>query len=89
MLDNSGNGIGWCPRPDLNRHGLRHYPLKIACLPIPPLGHEPEPVFITHPAWLASLPLPGPRWRPVRPEPKRGCHRPKGYLSWALQREYP
>jgi len=24
---------GWCPRPDLNRHGSRHYPLKIACLP--------------------------------------------------------
>ena len=28
---------GWCRRPDSNRHGLRHYPLKIACLPIPPL----------------------------------------------------
>ena len=27
----------WCRRPDSNRHGLRHYPLKIACLPIPPL----------------------------------------------------
>jgi len=23
----------WCPRPDLNRHGSPHYPLKIACLP--------------------------------------------------------
>jgi integrase len=23
----------WCRRPDLNRHGSRHYPLKIACLP--------------------------------------------------------
>ena len=31
--------LSWCPRPDLNRHGFRHYPLKIACLPIPPLGH--------------------------------------------------
>ena len=30
----------WCPRPDLNRHGFRHYPLKIACLPIPPLGQK-------------------------------------------------
>ncbi len=26
----------WCRRPESNRHGLRHYPLKIACLPIPP-----------------------------------------------------
>ena len=23
----------WCRRPDLNRHGSPHYPLKIACLP--------------------------------------------------------
>ncbi len=30
--------LKWCPEPDLNRHGLRHYPLKIACLPIPPPG---------------------------------------------------
>ena len=29
----------WCPEPDLNRHDLRHYPLKIACLPISPPGH--------------------------------------------------
>lgn len=29
----------WCRWPDLNRHGLRHYPLKIACLPIPPHRH--------------------------------------------------
>ena len=27
----------WCRRPDLNRHEQAHYPLKIACLPIPPL----------------------------------------------------
>ena|GEM_PF-3388145 len=25
--------ITWCRRPDLNRHGFPHYPLKIACLP--------------------------------------------------------
>ena len=30
--------VFWCPRPDSNRHASRHYPLKIACLPIPPLG---------------------------------------------------
>src|SRR5436305_15155486 len=29
---------GWCPRPDSNRHGLPHTPLKRARLPIPPLG---------------------------------------------------
>ena len=29
----------WCPRPDSNRHGLPHHPLKMACLPIPPLRH--------------------------------------------------
>ena len=28
--------IIWCRRPDSNRHGLRHCPLKTACLPIPP-----------------------------------------------------
>ncbi len=26
----------WCRRPESNRHGLRHCPLKTACLPIPP-----------------------------------------------------
>ena len=26
----------WCRRRDSNSHSFRHYPLKIACLPIPP-----------------------------------------------------
>jgi hypothetical protein len=26
----------WCRRRDSNSHDFRHYPLKIACLPIPP-----------------------------------------------------
>lgn len=26
----------WCERRDLNPHAVKHYPLKIACLPIPP-----------------------------------------------------
>ncbi len=30
----------WCPRPDSNRHGFLHTPLKRARLPIPPLGLE-------------------------------------------------
>src|SRR3546814_437188 len=28
--------ITWCRRRDSNSHSFRHYPLKIACLPIPP-----------------------------------------------------
>src|ERR1051326_3467900 len=30
----------WCPRPDSNRHGFLHTPLKRARLPIPPLGQS-------------------------------------------------
>ncbi len=30
----------WCDRRDLNSYTLRHYPLKIACLPIPPRSHK-------------------------------------------------
>src|SRR5450432_2944862 len=30
----------WCRRPDSNRHGLPHTPLKRTCLPIPPRRHE-------------------------------------------------
>ncbi len=29
----------WCRRRDSNSHSFRHYPLKIACLPIPPRRH--------------------------------------------------
>ena len=28
----------WCERGDLNPHGLRHTPLKRACLPVPALS---------------------------------------------------
>ena len=39
-FSNSESGFyTWCPERDLNPHDLRHYPLKIACLPIPPPGH--------------------------------------------------
>src|SRR5215213_7049473 len=31
---------GWCRRPDSNRYGLPHTPLKRARLPIPPLRHK-------------------------------------------------
>src|SRR5437764_8891945 len=39
---------GWCPRPDSNRHGLPHTPLKRARLPIPPLGLK-EPALTGRP----------------------------------------
>lgn len=32
--------VRWCRRRDLNSHDFRHYPLKIACLPIPPPRRE-------------------------------------------------
>src|SRR3954464_16050006 len=31
--------IGWCPRPESNRHSLRNSILSRARLPIPPRGH--------------------------------------------------
>ena len=36
----TGARFEWCRWPDSNRHGLRHCPLKTACLPIPP--HRPD-----------------------------------------------
>src|SRR5690554_1880281 len=35
----------WCRRPESNRHTLRHYPLKIACLPISPRRQLTERYF--------------------------------------------
>ena len=29
----------WCRRGDSNPHGFPHHPLKMACLPVPPLRH--------------------------------------------------
>ena len=34
-----GDDSEWCRRPDSNRHGLPHTPLKRTCLPIPPRRH--------------------------------------------------
>ena len=48
----------WYPRPDSNRHSLRHYDLNIACLPIPPLGQTLTyfaPLFLEHRSLLAQL----------------------------------
>ena len=30
----------WCGWSDSNRHGFPHYPLKVACLPVPPHPHR-------------------------------------------------
>src|SRR5579864_8302096 len=32
----------WCGRGDLNPHAFRRHPLKMVCLPVPPLPHECE-----------------------------------------------
>lgn len=34
--DSAEDAFQWCRRRDSNSHSFRHYPLKIACLPIPP-----------------------------------------------------
>src|SRR5205807_10319575 len=31
----------WCGRGDLNPHASRRHPLKMVCLPVPPLPHWP------------------------------------------------
>src|SRR6201982_738193 len=30
----------WCGRGDLNPHAFRRHPLKMVCLPVPPLPHR-------------------------------------------------
>jgi hypothetical protein len=35
----------WCPGEDSNLHARRHYPLKIARLPVPPPGHYGEVLY--------------------------------------------
>ena len=31
--------LNWCGRGDLNPHAFRRHPLKMVCLPVPPLPH--------------------------------------------------
>ncbi len=40
--ENRGDVVNtnWCARQDLNLHALRHYHLKVACLPIPPRARK-------------------------------------------------
>src|SRR5262249_34510883 len=35
--DENNHVVLWCGRGDLNPHALRRHPLKMVCLPIPPL----------------------------------------------------
>ena len=44
-------GWNWCGRRDLNPHGLRRHPLKMVCLPIPPLPRQGR-VHNHHITWL-------------------------------------
>ena len=38
----------WCPEQDSNLHALNeHYPLKVACLPIPPSGRKASAKVVT------------------------------------------
>src|ERR1700684_2454685 len=34
--------VHWCGRGDLNPHAFRRHPLKMVCLPVPPLPHGCE-----------------------------------------------
>ncbi len=36
----------WCGRGDLNPHAFRRHPLKMVCLPVPPLPHGPERTYV-------------------------------------------
>ena len=86
---------GVCRWPDSNRHGLRHCPLKTACLPIPPHRHGKKSCIIPAGdrvaprvparATAAGLHLP-PRERPPLPpaQPARWC--PAGFpRAWACR----
>jgi hypothetical protein len=45
-----------CPELDSNQHTLRHYPLKVACLPISPPGHlKPVTDFIKKQEGVAKV----------------------------------
>jgi hypothetical protein len=37
LVDSIYNYLIWCGRGDLNPHAFRRHPLKMVCLPIPPL----------------------------------------------------
>src|SRR3954453_20871446 len=43
-LSYSGGDVGKCPGADSNRDAFRHYPLKIACLPVSPPGQAADQV---------------------------------------------
>ena len=86
-LSVAAQGLGiWCGRGDLNPHGLLHYPLKIACLPIPPLPPCRDFVNESCRALPADLPASS-AWsrrqdcRASRPSCRRFGRRPPGDAS--------
>src|SRR6202158_1205191 len=40
--------IRWCGRGDLNPHAFRRHPLKMVCLPVPPLPHVNKYLFVNY-----------------------------------------
>jgi hypothetical protein len=40
--------VSWCRRGDSNPHGFPHHPLKMACLPVPPLRRAARKNHIIH-----------------------------------------
>src|ERR1700746_2194058 len=54
----------WCGRGDLNPHAFRRHPLKMVCLPVPPLPHRWE----TTPREASSIIA-----EAVRPPARRPC----------------
>ena len=39
--------LNWCGRGDLNPHAFRRHPLKMVCLPVPPLPHFVNYLLLT------------------------------------------
>ena len=60
----------WCGRGDLNPHAFRRHPLKMVCLPVPPLPHLffSKPLYTAHPE--RQIPLSGMRCEVFRPLPR-------------------
>src|SRR5690606_19018550 len=59
----------WCGRWDSNPYTLRHYPLKIACLPIPPLPQN---------CWLNPVSA----RRPIREPEEPALHPEQVHHRW-------
>src|SRR5579862_1991200 len=75
----------WCGRGDLNPHAFRRHPLKMVCLPIPPLPHRrsklPRGRLIITKCAVSTARSPRTTWHRGSPrprEPRRFLLRPSG-----------